>query len=40
MQNGDVYVKFVDNQRGITAGQFAAFYTDNGELIASGVINY
>ena len=40
MANGDVFVKFIEDQRGITAGQFAAFYTDNGELIASGVINY
>lgn len=40
MLNGDIYVNFVENQRGITAGQFAAFYTDDGDLIASGVINY
>jgi tRNA-specific 2-thiouridylase len=39
-EDGDVFVHFVEEQRGITAGQFAAFYTDNGELIASGVINY
>lgn len=38
--NGDVFVHFVEEQRGITAGQFAAFYDDNGELLASGVINY
>ena len=37
---GDVFVHFVEEQRGITAGQFAAFYDDNGELLASGVINY
>ena len=37
---GDVFVHFVEAQRGITAGQFAAFYDDNGELLASGVINY
>lgn len=40
MENGDVFVHFVEEQRGITAGQFAAFYDDNGELLASGVINY
>ena len=39
-ENGDVFVHFVEEQRGITAGQFAAFYDDNGELLASGVINY
>ena len=38
--DGDVFVHFVEEQRGITAGQFAAFYDDNGELLASGVINY
>lgn len=40
MENGDVFVHFIEEQRGITAGQFAAFYDDNGELLASGVINY
>lgn len=39
-EDGDVFVHFVEEQRGITAGQFAAFYTNQGELIASGVINY
>jgi tRNA-specific 2-thiouridylase len=38
MENGDVFVRFVDYQRGITPGQFAAFYV-NDKLIASGVIN-
>ena len=39
MNNGDVFVHFVEEQRGITAGQFAAFYTNDNELIASGVID-
>ena len=39
MDNGDVFVHFVEEQRGITAGQFAAFYTNDNELIASGVID-
>lgn len=38
--DGDIFVLFNEEQRGITAGQFAAFYDDNGELLASGVINY
>lgn len=38
MKNGDVFVRFVDYQRGITPGQFAAFYV-NDKLVASGVIN-
>jgi tRNA-specific 2-thiouridylase len=38
MENGDVFVRFVDYQRGITPGQFAAFYV-NDKLVASGVIN-
>ena len=38
MANGDVFVHFVDYQRGITPGQFAAFYVDD-KLVASGVIN-
>tara|TARA_B110000285_G_scaffold202510_1_gene237887 strand:+ start:8900 stop:10075 length:1176 start_codon:yes stop_codon:yes gene_type:complete len=44
-QNGTLYLKgdglyvlFEEIQRGITSGQFAAFYIDN-ELVASGVIN-
>jgi tRNA-specific 2-thiouridylase len=32
-----IYIIFKDLQRGVTPGQFAAFYTDN-ELIGSGVI--
>lgn len=39
MENGDIFVSFVEEQRGITAGQFAAFYVDD-NLVASGVINY
>lgn len=38
MGNGDILVRFLDYQRGITPGQFAAFYVAD-ELIASGVIN-
>jgi tRNA-specific 2-thiouridylase len=33
-----IYIEFEKSQRGITAGQFAAWYT-NDELIGSGVIN-
>lgn len=33
------YVFFNEPQRGITKGQFAAFYLDSGELVASGVIS-
>jgi tRNA-specific 2-thiouridylase len=36
--DGDIYVHFMENQRGITPGQFAAFYV-NDVLVASGVIN-
>ncbi len=36
--NGDLYVLFEKKQRGITPGQFAAFYSGD-ELIASGVID-
>lgn len=36
--NNDIYVLFERKQRGITPGQFAAFYLDE-ELIASGVID-
>ncbi len=38
MKDGDLYVLFANKQRGITPGQFAAFYIDD-ELIASGVID-
>ncbi len=33
------YVKFAEPQRGVTAGQFASWYTDEEELVGSGVIN-
>lgn len=33
------YMVFDEVQRGITAGQFAVWYDENGELIGSGVIN-
>lgn len=38
MGNGDILVRFLDYQRGITPGQFASFYVGD-ELIASGVIS-
>ncbi len=38
LMNGDLYVVFARIQRGITPGQFAAWY-DGDELIGSGVIN-
>jgi tRNA-specific 2-thiouridylase len=37
-RNGDIYIIFNKLQRGITPGQFAAWYTGE-ELIGSGVIN-
>jgi tRNA U34 2-thiouridine synthase MnmA/TrmU len=40
MDNGDILVRFLDYQRGITPGQFAALYNDDGELLASGTIFY
>lgn len=33
------YLDFAEPQRGITAGQFAAWYTPDGELVGSGVID-
>jgi len=36
-ENG-LYIVFDEKQRGITAGQFAAWYSDEGELVGSGVI--
>lgn len=38
MKNEGLYIVFEELQRGITAGQFAAWYYDD-ELIGSGVIN-
>lgn len=38
-EDGSGYVDFSQPQRGITAGQFAAWYTEEGELVGSGVIN-
>lgn len=40
MSSGEYIVHFVEKQRGITSGQFAAFYNDEGELLASGTIFY
>ena len=34
-----MYIVFEQQQRGITAGQFAAWYASDGELLGSGVIN-
>jgi tRNA-uridine 2-sulfurtransferase len=34
-----MYISFKESQRGITAGQFAAWYAPDGELQGSGVIN-
>ena len=37
--NNGIEIVFNESQRGISPGQFAAIYTDGGELIASGIIN-
>ena len=34
-----MYIRFDEAQRGITPGQFAAWYSDEGELVGSGVIH-
>jgi tRNA-specific 2-thiouridylase len=34
---GGLYIRFDEPQRGVTAGQFAAWY-DGDELVGSGVI--
>ncbi len=34
-----MYIHFNEPQRGITPGQFAAWYAEDGEMIGSGVIN-
>lgn len=38
MRDDAMYVLFDDPQRGITPGQFAVWYTDEGEMIGSGTI--
>jgi tRNA-specific 2-thiouridylase len=38
MKNDELYMLFKEKQRGITPGQFAAWYI-NDELIGSGVIS-
>lgn len=38
-EDGGVYIIFDELQRGVTAGQFAAWYTQDEELIGSGVID-
>ena len=38
-RGGDLYIIFEKPQRGVTAGQFAAWYDEEGELQGSGVIN-
>lgn len=39
MREDGAYISFDELQRGITAGQFAAWYSEQEELIGSGVIN-
>ncbi|PKR81677.1 tRNA 2-thiouridine(34) synthase MnmA [Brumimicrobium salinarum] len=39
VKDKQTYVLFDELQRGITPGQFCAFYNDNDELLGSGVIN-
>lgn len=39
VEEDGAYIYFDEPQRGITAGQFAACYTEDGELVFSGVIN-
>ena len=38
-RNEGLYIKFEVPQRGITPGQFAAWYAEDGEMIGSGVIS-
>lgn len=39
IEKDGAYITFDEQQRGVTAGQFAAWYTEDGELVGSGVIN-
>lgn len=39
MREDGAYISFTNLQRGITAGQFAAWYSEDQELIGSGVIH-
>lgn len=39
MADEGLYIKFEQPQRGITPGQFAAWYAEDGEMLGSGVIN-
>lgn len=39
MREDGMYIVFREPQRGITPGQFAAWYSEDGEMIGSGVIN-
>ena len=34
-----LYIVFKEHQRGISAGQFAVWYDENGEMLGSGVID-
>ena len=34
-----MYIEFYQPQRGITPGQFAAWYAPDGEMVGSGVID-
>jgi tRNA-specific 2-thiouridylase len=39
IKDGMSYIIFDNPQRGVSSGQFAVWYDDNGTLIGSGVIN-
>ena len=38
-RNKYLYIVFKEHQRGISAGQFAVWYDENGERLGSGVID-
>ena len=38
MRESGLYILFDAPQRGITPGQFAVWYTEDGEMLGSGVI--
>ena len=38
-RNKYLYIVFKEHQRGISAGQFAVWYDENGEMLGSGVID-
>lgn len=39
MRDSYLYILFEEHQRGISAGQFAVWYDDSGEMVGSGVID-